>query len=275
MIEFIESFTRIFIEFIANTLLDYFNENLIIAADLAFDAESEIASFVGSLDGLLKSVYIFGIGFLTIKFIVKAINIYMLRVDGDPDADPLILVTNFFKAMIISICFGIMYSYFIAIIRSFLQTLLDSINLDMNNLDELSVLMSGATSLGPVVLICIYLIIYTVLMIMFIIKGVQLMILRYGIVIATVGLLDSDGGSWKPYSKKFFQIAFTIVLQVILFQLSIPLIASAHYFYGIAILATAITAPKFLNEFIMVGQGSPTQALYSANLISGMFRKGA
>lgn len=48
-----------------------------------------------------------------------------------------------------------------------------------------------------------------------------------------------------------------------------------HPFYAVAVLAAAMTAPKVLQEFVMVGQGNATQSLYSANMLLGMFKKGA
>lgn len=290
MQEFLQSMISGIIYMLSNAVLDYFSDSLMVAADLAFDAEGIITGAVGSLNKTLLVIYGFGIGFLTIKFIKKGLDTYVLRIDGDPDADPLILLTNFFKAMIISICFGIMYTYFISIVRAFLSALLSSISISYSDIDmftylytqistavtpDLAASITVVSGLLPLILILVYLILYTVLMVMFLVKGIQLTILRYGIVLATVGLLDSDQGSYKPYLKKFVQIALTIVVQIFLFQISIPLMVTGHPIYGVSMLITAMTAPKFLNEFIMVSNGSPTQLLYSANLISGMFRRGA
>lgn len=280
MTEFISEFLETILSVSTNSVLSYFAENLTIAADLAFDAESIITGVIGSVSGLITVAYGYAVLWLIIKFIKKGVDIYILKIDGDSDSDPFILLTNFFKAMIISICFGIMYQYFIAIFRDMTSALLNAVGFDINSMTITAIgvdIVSAIASQGllPIVLLCIYLILYTILMVQFLIKGVWLMILRYGVVFATPGILDSDGGSYKPFIKKLFQIGFTILVQVILFQISIPLMVALHPFYAVAVLAAAMTAPKVLQEFVMVGQGNATQSLYSANMLLGMFKKGA
>ncbi len=54
-----------------------------------------------------------GMSLIILKFLKKAFDIYGLWTDGDPDADPLLLLTNFIKAVAAALIFQWVYDIFI------------------------------------------------------------------------------------------------------------------------------------------------------------------
>ena len=62
---------------------------------------------------------------------------------------------------------------------------------------------------------------------------------------------------FAPFIKKFFQCAFTVIIQIILAKIDILLLSSAQLIMGIAVLLVALRTPKFLQEFMLIsGNGS-------------------
>ena len=59
-------------------------------------------------------------------------------------------------------------------------------------------------------------------------RGIEMFILRLAIPIACIGLLNSDGGAFNGYIKKFISNAFTVIIQLALLQFAILLMNNAH-----------------------------------------------
>ncbi len=80
--------------------------------------------------------------------------------------------------------------------------------------------------------------------------------MRLGFPLASMGMLDADGGSYKPYIKMFFQMAITIMVQVFFLQLSWVMIikgGAEDILYALASAVMAFVAPGFLQQFVMQG----------------------
>ncbi|MBR0490741.1 MAG: hypothetical protein IJJ82_01680, partial [Clostridia bacterium] len=85
----------------------------------------------------------------------------------------------------------------------------------------------------------------------FITRGLEMLILRIAIPLACIGLINSDGGAFTGYIKKFMQNTFTVIIQVILVQLAILLMANGQMIYAIATGLVATRTPAMLNEFMI------------------------
>jgi len=152
---------------------------------------------------------------------------------------------------------------------------LDSINnVDLGSSTVSAVISDlSAVSFGGTILAIVYLVCYINLWIGFIRRGLELFVLRLGVSFACTGLMDSDGGVFKPYIKKFFQELITIILQVVMLKMSVALMINTHILFAIAALMMALKAPTFLQEFTMAyggGQGATTkitQTAYTAKMI--------
>ncbi len=87
-------------------------------------------------------------------------------------------------------------------------------------------------------------------------RGIDLLILRLGVPIATAGLVDSDGGVWKPYIKIFFQAMFTTVIQLFLIELALAiLMAQTATLWGLvwALVAmqAALKTPQLMQQLLV------------------------
>jgi uncharacterized membrane protein len=95
-------------------------------------------------------------------------------------------------------------------------------------------------------------------------RGLEIMILRIGLPLACVGLLDNDKGVFKTYINKFFQSTLAVVVQICLCKLGVGMMMNVgvnmNIFWGIACIVLAIKTPRFLSDF-MVPTGGGTGAV--------------
>lgn len=64
---------------------------------------------------LMPTTYGIGLSLIVLKFLKKAFDIYVLWTDGDPDADPFLLLTNFVRAVGTALVFQWVYGLFVDI----------------------------------------------------------------------------------------------------------------------------------------------------------------
>lgn len=239
-----------------------------------FNCEATFLKQVGvDITPILSVIFGYAFYMLCLKFVWKGLNTYILGLDGDEDADPFVLILNFGKALIISLAFGLLFTYLLNIAGDVTDKIMAAAKL--KDVDLAWTIKNSFTNLGTSILLSIYLILTFVLQVLFVGNAIQLVYLRMGISFSTIGLLDSDGGSFKPYVKKFFQICFTVVVQVLSFKLSAYAVTQLSFVWAFALLMMAIKAPAFLQEFIMVNQsggGKLQSALYSYSILRS-FRK--
>lgn len=131
--------------------------------------------------GLIMPIsYGVGISLIILKFLKKAFDIYVLWTDGDPDADPFLLLTNFVRAVGTALIFQWLYGLFVDIFRDITNTIIDRINSNCNPTVEW---VNSITSLGIVPAICglIFIICYLILLLSFMARGVEMMVMRIGV----------------------------------------------------------------------------------------------
>lgn len=199
--------------------LTYANDILTSIVPIALHAERYMASLTGRLwfEDVYGIVFSFGTSLIVLKFLKKGFETYVLWTEGDPDADPIGLLTGFFKAMVVAVGFPTMYSW---------------------------------------------------------LRGLEIVILRIGVPIACVGLLDSDKGVFGAYIKKFFQSTLAVVLQITLAKLAVGMLLNSHIFWGIAAMMLALKTPRFLQDFILAGGGGGgiTNNIYHTSRLVQMVR---
>ncbi len=265
-----------FLSYLLQEALKAFDTSLIYISDISFNAETYMQSNMGmNLNGIFSVIRIFGFYLILLKALKKGFDVYVLWTDGDSDMDPFMLFTNFFKAIAIAASFTSLYGFAVEIIVDIMNQLLGSLNrVDLGNMSMRLVLGEYLTK-GIIVLIfvLVYLVCYVMLYLKFIGRGLEIFILKAGIPFACVGLMDSDGGVFKMYIKKFAQEFFTVLVQTLLLKLSVALMLNGHYIWATATMMTSLKAPQVLSEFIMVGSGGPgvaqkvTSTAYTANMI--------
>ena len=89
----------------------------------------------------------------------------------------------------------------------------------------------------------------------FLMRGLEILILRIGVPLACIGLLDNDKGVFKTYINKFFQSTLAVVIQISLAKLGVGLMLNMHIFWGVACMVLAIKTPRFLQDFLVTTGG--------------------
>lgn len=222
------------------------------------------------VDVLFQILLGVGVSLIILKFLKKGFECYVLWTDGDPDADPTNLVIRFMQAMVVAVSFPVLYGWLAEIVENLSNQLLTAIGASTNY--DWQAWVDGISSLGIVTAIfgLVFIICYFLLYFQFLMRGLELLILRVGIPVACVGLIDNDKGVFKSYMNKFFQTALAVIVQICLCKLGVGMMLNMHIFWGIACMILAIKTPKFLSEFLVPtggGGGAINNAYHSVRLI--------
>ncbi|WP_395547490.1 MULTISPECIES: conjugal transfer protein TrbL family protein [unclassified Lacrimispora] len=223
----------------------------------------------GSMVSVLFDILLgFGVSLIILKFLKKGFECYVMWTDGDPDAEPVYLVIRFIQAIAVAVCFPVMYGWLAEITQSLTDELMAAISASTGY--DWQAWVNGISSLGLVTAIfgLVFVICYFVLYFQFLMRGLEIMILRIGLPLACVGLLDSDKGIFKTYINKFFQTTFAVVVQICLCKLGVGMMMNVsimNIFWGIACIVLAIKTPRFLSEFMVPTGGG------GAGVINNMY----
>ena len=211
-------------------------------------------------NAIYKIVFDYAFYLLIIIFIVKAIKTYFLMREGDSEQNPIQLAIGMLKAIIVMICFKEIYSIGVGIVDSFLSSILDIMAIDQLNLAEaLSNNIQGG--IFTAVACLVLLICWLLLICQFIMKGIELLVMRIAIPFASIGLLNSDNGVFPEYIRSFLMTAFTVVIQLSLLNLSIVTLMMNKLVYGIAIAVVAVNTPMMLSKYMIKPSASPIHSL--------------
>lgn len=217
-----------------------------------------IANYMGDTTGVtlftsLETLfYGFGLWLLILKFLKKGFETYVVGTEGDPDSDPMAFLFQFIKALILILCFPFIYEMLARITIGFGAVIIDNIGTSGASwLDEGSVVgvidyFGDNLVAGIVSVIGLILLYFQILM-----RGAEMYVLRLGFYLACAGIVESDNGAFAPYMMMFLKCAVTTLAQVSLLQLSITLLSSDVMMMGWAFLFLAISAPKFLQQFMV------------------------
>jgi len=231
--------------------------NGIVPIALYAERYMALSTGVDIVSKLTDVMFTFGVSVIVLKFLKKGFETYILWTEGDADEEPFSLLMNFIKAMVVAISFPTVYGW--------LGTIVENLTTDMINAIGQATQMSfadwtlaiGSAGLVTAIFGLIFVVCFFMLYFQFLMRGLELMILRIGVPLACVGLLDNDKGIFKAYSTKFFQSTLAVVVQICLSKLGVGLMLNMNVFWGVACMILAIKTPKFLNEFILsTGSGS-------------------
>lgn len=225
---------------------------------------------------LFNILFGFGVSLIVLKFLKKGFETYILWSDGDADEEPLSLLTNFFKALAVAVCFPTLYQWMADIVEDMTNQLLTAIGVTTNY--GWQAWVNGISTMGLVTAIfgLIFIICYFMLYFQFLMRGLEIFILRVGVPLACVGLLDNDKGVFKAYLNKFFQSMLAVVVQIVLAKLGVGLMLNMHVFWGLACMMLAIRTPRFLQDFLITtggGGGGVINNVYHSVRLVGMAQK--
>ena len=234
-----------------------------------------IAAGGGSMVSVLFDILLgFGVSLIILKFLKKGFECYVMWTDGDPDVEPTHLVIRFIQAIAVAVCFPVMYGWLAEITQNLTDELMAAIGAATNY--DWQAWVNGIGSLGLVTAIfgLIFVVCYFVLYFQFLMRGLEIMILRIGLPLACVGLLDNDKGVFKTYINKFFQSTLAVVVQICLCKLGVGMMmnigVNMNIFWGIACIVLAIKTPSFLSEFMVPtggGAGVINNVYHSVRLV--------
>lgn len=228
------------------------------------------------VDVLFQILLGFGVSLIILKFLKKGFECYVMWTDGDPDSEPTQLIIRFVQAIAVAVCFPVMYGWLADITESLTNQLITAIGASTNY--DWQAWVNGLSSAGLVTAIfgLIFVICYFILYFQFLMRGVEIMILRIGLPLACTGLLDNDKGVFKTYLTKFFQSMVAVMVQISLCKLGVGMMMNMginlNVFWGIACLALAIKTPRFLSEFMVPigGGGGIVNNIYHSVRLVGM-----
>jgi hypothetical protein len=238
--------------------------------------EYMIAASGGSMVQILFDILLgFGVSLIILKFLKKGFECYVMWTDGDPDSEPTYLIIRFIQAIAVAVCFPVMYGWLADITQNLTDQLLTAIGASTNY--SWQAWVDGISTLGLVTAIfgLVFVICYFILFFQFLMRGLEIMILRIGLPLACVGLLDNDKGVFKNYLNKFFQSTFSVVVQICLCKLGVGMMMNVginmNIFWGIACLVLAIKTPRFLADFMVPtgggGSGVINNVYHSVRLV--------
>ncbi len=254
----------------------YVNTLLEGIVPIALHAEDYMDTLLGTngISGIFDIFFAFGVSLIILKFLKKGFERYILWSDGDADTEPILLLTGFFKALAIAVCFPTLYDWLAEIISDLSSQLITIISNDMAT--DFSAVITGISTAGVFtgILSLIFFICFFMLYIQFLTRGLEILILRIGVPLACVGLMEEGNGVFRTYTQKFFQSTLAVLVQIVLAKLGVALMLNTHVFWGLAALLLALRTPKFLQEFIIIsggqGGGGMMNKIYSTARIYQM-----
>jgi hypothetical protein len=241
---------------------------------ICLNAENYMSTMSGVnwFSGVYNLMFDFGISLIILKFLKKGFETYISWTEGDADTEPLELLTGFIKALVVAISFPTLYGWLVKTVTELTDKLLQEIAKGTDV--SFASVISGIASAGlfTAIVSLVFFIIFFFLYIQFLVRGIEMLILRIGVPLACVGLLDSDKGVFGMYIKKFFQSTLAIIVQISLAKLAVGMMLNAHVFWGIAGLTLALKAPQFIQDFLLVGSsgGGITNKIYTTTRIASM-----
>lgn len=267
---------------ISGIISTFMNEFLLSGLyDIVFHADRMMAQSTGAdfFTTATNIAFTFAMSLMILKFLKKGFDIYVLWTDGDPDADPMLLLINFVRAVATALAFRWIYDIFVDVCSTVTNTILTSIGAETN---YTATLVTGLTSLGivPVIACLIFFIFYLILLFQFIARGAEMQVMLCGVPLACLGLLENDKGIFRSYVTQFVKAFVTTIAQVMLMKIGLALLLStsvidiANIPWGIACMLAATSMPRILRDFFVPtgGGGSITNTVFQTVRVAQMAR---
>lgn len=215
----------------------------------------------------------FGISLLIFMFLKKMFDIYILGRDGDASSTVENALVGFIKALVVILTFDFIYEVFVNISTELTDSVLEAVGaVTVMNLMQLFETIFLGSGIFMLLALLVFFICYLLLVFQFIKRGLEMFILRLGIPIACVGLINSDNGVFSPYAKIFIQNSVTVVIQLALMKLGFSVTTNGNIFFGIGAMIMALKTPQFLQQF-MIGLGSSGINMMTINQTASMISR--
>ena len=233
-----------FLEDLAKDAVKLINKFLVDLMDIALNCQNYISTkhlIKGlSLSKVNAVILKYAIALLILKFVQKGFSIYILQSDGDPDHDPIHILTGFCQAVAISVTFLGLYTSLVNIFETFTKAILTAIGSkgEIEAIKDQFLLTLFGNGITTVLLLIIFLIIIFLIYIQIIKNGAELMVLKFAIPLLSL------------------QMGFTCTLQIILLRLAMALLLTGHVIWSVAFGSLALKGPKLIQDYLFANQGS-------------------
>lgn len=167
----------------------------------------------------------------------------------------------FVRAIVVALSFEFLFNLVIEIAEMFGNELLNALSLDLMLPDWGYIVEFCMSSLFSSITGIVAILLFVILYVQFLVRGVEILILRLGFPLACVGLIESNSGVFQSYSQKLFKSVLTVIVQIVLCKLGLALIFSSHWFYAIATVMMALKTPSFLQEFMLTSNSGGMSAV--------------
>ncbi|UYO64409.1 DUF6102 family protein [Acetobacterium wieringae] len=226
--------------------------------EMVFYMENYIGDNIGvALFTNIKSImYGLAIWLLILKFSKKGFETYILGTEGDPDSDPYTYLLRFVQALVLMLCFPILYDLLARITLGVGTAILGNMSGTGSQIDVGSNPLAITEAFGDSLIsniisaVGLVLLYFQILM-----RGAEMFVMRIGFYLACVGYVESDKGAFAPYMMTFLKCALTTLVQVSLLQLSLVVLTAGSFMIGWAFMFLAIGTPKFLQQFMVPTSG--------------------
>lgn len=214
----------------------------------------------GTIHDVYTFVYGTAVSLVVLKFLLKGFQIYILWRDGDADSSPQEMLVGSVQAAVVMAGFPAVYDKMANITTWFTEEIIFRFGIAAGE-DLLFNPIAVTAGLFVLILLIVYVVLALGVAIMLLRRSFDLLVLRLGIPIATVGLVDSDGGVFKVYVQTLLRALFTSVIQIVLFSLSVRLLVGGimsfeNIIFAIATVASAFSSPALMQQILIpTGRG--------------------
>ncbi|MEM5780048.1 MAG: conjugal transfer protein TrbL family protein [Lawsonibacter sp.] len=235
-----------------------------------------------NISEVYQFIYFVAGALLILKFLFKGIEIYLLWRDGDPENSPQDMLMGGIEGTVMMLVFPYLYDVMAEVTVFFATGIMDRFGLSTGDTIPISVLDPvgiAEKSILLLILLIVYLVLMVVMMIKLVGRGFELLILRLGVPIACMGLVDSDKGLFKGYIQIVFKTLFTSVIQIVMLSFSLRMIVTLNLFNlicAVSIISIAMGAPLLMQQILVAtgrGGGGMIQKLYSAGMMANTIRR--
>lgn len=143
---------------------------------------------------------------------------------------------------------------------------------------ELTIRLGVVGSLGSLLVFLIYLVLYVIMYVKLLGRSVEMLFLRWGVPIASIGLINSDGGVFPSYIQLMLKQMVTSILQVTAMYLSFYIAMDfdlTHILMALAVIGVAFKGPALLSQVLAPQRqgGGMGQKLHTAMMLRQMWRR--
>ncbi|MEA4954822.1 MAG: DUF6102 family protein [Pseudoflavonifractor sp.] len=214
----------------------------------------------GTIHDVYTFIYGAAVSLVVLKFLLKGFQIYILWRDGDADSSPQEMLVGSIQAAVVMVGFPAVYDMMANITTWFTEELISHFGIAVGE-DLLFNPITVTAGLFVLILLIVYVVLAFGVAIMLLRRSFDLLVLRLGIPIATIGLVDSDGGVFKVYFQTLLRALFTSIIQIVLFSLSVRLLVGGimsfeNIIFAIATVASAFSSPALMQQILIpTGRG--------------------